>query len=197
MISAIRRIVIDVDPSRVFKLYNFQGEFKAIMATVKSDPSEDHKQDLSTLLSTEECIELTLLIAHILEVMRKQQLQIFQVGSNPNVNHTKPLADTKEDDASRTLREKHEKELSAPKMIDLKKDCLTYFDEWRESVDSRVGAVVNNPTVVSDEQKKKASATASPHAVPTEPKVIRETYLHIFTWYILIFPRVKHKHRRS
>jgi hypothetical protein len=170
------------------------------MATSKDDSDGDQKQDLSTILSTEECVELMLLIARILEVMRKQQQHIFLVeSSNPNVNYTQPLADTKEDDAARKLREKREEELSAPKMLELKEDSLDFFDKWRESVDSRVGAVVNNPKTVLKEQKEEVAVTATPSAVSTEPKVIRE---HLYCYHIVSIVlnfcfRPHHKYRRG
>jgi hypothetical protein len=37
------------------------------------------------------------------------------------------------------MREKREKELSEPKMQELKKEALEFFHKWQESVISRVG----------------------------------------------------------
>lgn len=103
--------------------------------TSKEESHGDQKQDLSTILSSEECVQLTLLIAHILEIMRKKQQQVFQVtGANTEVPISGLAAKTVEDDDARRLREKREKELSAPKMLELKKDSLDFFDKWRETV---------------------------------------------------------------
>jgi hypothetical protein len=150
------------------------------MATSNDGSSGDQKQDLSTILSKEDCVELSLLITRILEVMRKQQQHVFLVeGRNPNAKHTQPFADTKEDDAARSLREKREKELSVPKMLELRKDSLGFFDKWRESVDFRIGAVVNSPQPVTKDQKEEASVTATPDAVSMGPKVIRENRMSL------------------
>lgn len=152
--------------------------------------AHDHEQDLGTILTTEERVELTLLVANISEIMRKQiqdtfdasiitgkkqQRPLLAVKENPNIDETKPHKETDEEEKARKLREKREKELSAPKMLELKKDSLEFFDKWRESVISRVGTVVNNPKEVTEEQKEKASTNATSESVPDpEPKVIRE-----------------------
>jgi hypothetical protein len=157
----------------------------------KDGSAQEHGQDLSTILTTEERVELTLLIANITEIMQKQILDTFDASvvlkktqqqpllavkdKNPNIDNTKPHEETEEEEKARKLREKREKELSAPKMLELKKDSLVFFDKWRESVISRVGTVINNPKEVTEEQKEKASAKATPDTAPDpEPKVISE-----------------------
>ncbi|TVY57153.1 putative membrane protein C6F6.13c [Lachnellula cervina] len=151
--------------------------------------SEKQKDDLSTILTTEEQIELTLLIANITEVMRKQITETFDasitsakppaqalhVGNkNPNIDESKAHEETEEEEKARKLQAKREKELSAPKMKELKKDALEFFDKWRESIILRLGQVVNNPKEVVDEKVKEASAEATPNAdPPTETKVLR------------------------
>jgi hypothetical protein len=133
------------------------------------------------------------LIANIEEVMRKQVLdtfdasivkkeapqQILQVtDKNPNVNDTQQ-EETEEEEKARLLREKREKELSLPKMLDLKKDSLSFFDTWREAIDSRVGAVINSPEKVIEEQKEKASVDATPEVdVSAKPKILRGFLIH-------------------
>jgi hypothetical protein len=158
----------------------------------KEDSAQDHESDLSTILTTEEQVNLTLLIANITEHMRKQITDTFDAsitsakkpqqalhikGKNPNIDDSKPHKETDEEEKARKLREKREKELSAPKMLELKKASLNYFDKWRESVISRVGTVVNNPQAVTEEQKEKATSKATPEAAPPEPKVIRGFYI--------------------
>jgi hypothetical protein len=157
--------------------------------TGKEDSAQDHGSDLSTILTTEERVDLTLLIANITEHMRKQITDTFDASitsakkpqqsfhianKNPNVDDSKPHKETDEEEKARKLREKREKELSAPKMLELKKDSLNYFDKWRESVISRIGTVGNNPQEVTEEQKEKATTKATPEAAPPEPKIIRE-----------------------
>jgi hypothetical protein len=159
--------------------------------STKDTAAHDHEQDLDTLLSTEERVELTLLIANIAEIMRKHIQDTFDASlhtekkeqppilavqdKNPNIDERKPHEETDEEGKARKLREKREKELSAPKMLELRKDSLEFFDKWRESVISRVGTVVNNPKEVTEEQKEKASTEATPETtLDPEPKVIRE-----------------------
>jgi hypothetical protein len=61
-------------------------------------------------------------------------------------------------------------------MLELKNAYLDFFDNWRNSVISRVGAVVNSPKEVVAEQKEKATIAATAHSsAPAEPKVIRES----------------------
>jgi len=157
----------------------------------KDGARDNHEQDLSSILSAEERIELTLLIANIAELMRKHIADTFDASvtnkqqalpslgktdKNPNVDDTKPHKETDEEETARELREEREKELSAPKMLDLKKDALEFFDKWRESVIGRIGSAVNNPKALVQEQKEKASVEATPNsAPPAEPKVIRKS----------------------
>jgi hypothetical protein len=126
----------------------------------KAESASEHEADLSSILSTEEQVELTLLIAKISEVMRKHITDTFDASvtsakrpqqalhitdRNLNIDDNKPHPETDEEEKARKLRERREKELAAPKMLELKNACLEFFDKWRESVISRVGSVVNNP----------------------------------------------------
>lgn len=157
----------------------------------KDGSAGNHKEDLSSILNTEERVELSLLIANIAEIMRKQVADTFDATivsgnqhqevlrmteQNPNVD-AELEEETEEEEKARKLREKREKELSAPKMLELKKDSLDYFDKWRESVDSRVGQVVNTPSSVAEEQKEKASTDATPDVIPPEPKILRKAHV--------------------
>jgi hypothetical protein len=156
----------------------------------KAESAADHEQDLATILTTEERVDLTLLIANITKLMRKQITDNFDASitsakpphqalnitdKNPNVDRTNPKEETEEEEKLRKLREKREKELSAPKMLELKKDSLESLDKWSESVILRVGKVMNNPRKVVEEQQEKTSANATPDTTaPPEPKVIRK-----------------------
>lgn len=157
----------------------------------------DHKDDLSTILSTEECVELTLLIANASELMRKKISDTFDASimkgqppqqvlrvtdKNPNVDDTRSKAETEEDKRARELRERREKELSAPNMLQLKKDSLEFFDKWRESVHSRLGALVNNSKELVEEQTQKASSVErTPDSTTREPKVLRKTLVEAYS----------------
>jgi hypothetical protein len=97
---------------------------------------------------------------------------------NPNLDeHLKK--ETEEEEKARKLREKRERELSAPKMLELKEDLLDFFDKWRESVDSRVGQVVNTPKAVAEEQKEKASINTTPEIAPPVPKILRKPHFSV------------------
>lgn len=187
--------------------------------------SDDRKEDLNSILTKEECIALTLLIANIEEVMRKQISDVFDASivkgklpalesantnSSVNENQTRSPEETEEEEKARKLQEKREKELSAPKMLDLKKDCVAFFDSWRESIDSRVGAVINSPRDVVEKQKEEASVEATPTTKESaERKVLRE-HPHMLTsafqtlqWKpskgvkLTLYARTKYKHRRG
>lgn len=151
--------------------------------------NDGHEQDLASILTTDERVELTLLLANITELMRKQVEDTFDASitsakapqqalnitdKNPNVDDKERHEETEEEEQARKMREKREEELSAPKMQELKKDALEFFDKWRDSVILRVGQVMNNPKELTEEQKKKASIEATPNSEPpAEPRVIR------------------------
>ena len=100
----------------------------------KAESSQKQGEDLSSILSTEERVELTLLLANITELMRKQITDTFDASitsakppqqalnltdKNPNVEDTKVEKESEEEINARKLREQREKELSAPKMLEL------------------------------------------------------------------------------
>ncbi|KAF7952344.1 uncharacterized protein EAE97_001841 [Botrytis byssoidea] len=155
----------------------------------KPESSQDHEHDLSTMLEIEERVDLTLLIANITEIMQKQISDTFdasitigeapskalEVGDkNPNTDDSQSNEESEEEEKARNLREKREKELSAPKMLELKRDSLKFFEEWQESVISRIGSVVNNPKEVTEDQKKKASVNATP-GTDSKTKAVKQT----------------------
>lgn len=159
--------------------------------TAKAESAPEHDQDLSTLLTSEERVELTLLIANITQLMQKQITDTFDASittakkpeqalnitdKNPNVENVEPHEETEEEERTRKMREKREKELSAPKMLELKKDALQFFEKWQDSVITRVGTVVNKSTEVAEEQKEKASSVATPEtAPPPDTKVVSKS----------------------
>lgn len=156
--------------------------------------ADKHGGDLSTVLSKEERIEVALLIANIEELMRKrvkdnfdasivtkkQAQQVLKVTNrHEGLKEKKPEGETEEEEKARKFMAAREKELSAPKMVDLKEECLGFLDLWRESVDSRVGALINSPEYAIQEQKEKASAQATPDStLPAESKIIRKGPLY-------------------
>ncbi|EHK98298.1 putative Uncharacterized membrane protein C6F6.13c [Glarea lozoyensis 74030] len=159
------------------------------MASEKGNKPKNNGDDLSTILSHEEQVELTLLIANITEVMRKQITDTFDADSttkkdqepknplqekenNPNVDDAGEAEGTVEEKDARELREKRARDLSAPKMQDLKKATEEYFDKWREGIILRLGEVVNSPKKL-EEQIEHASIEATPDSEKeTQTKVI-------------------------
>lgn len=147
----------------------------------KSSSAQDHEHDLSSMLELEERVDLTLLVADITEVMQKQISDNFDASitkeeatseaSRIGDDDIKPSEESEEEMKVRKLREKRERELSAPKMLELKHDALKFFQGWQEAGISRIGSVVNNPKEVTEKQKEKASAKSTPDA-PARTKVI-------------------------
>ncbi|KAH7090544.1 hypothetical protein FB567DRAFT_438450 [Paraphoma chrysanthemicola] len=134
---------------------------------------EEHKDEnsLTTLLTADQCAELTFLIATITATMRKSLLQTFtaeEVQPDAKISKTdedalrnapSDLEDVdvaKEDKVKkeRELREQEaKKELAQPEVQELKKEMLQYFDEWRGKVVSRVGEIVNSREQAKEQTK--------------------------------------------
>ncbi|KAL5113885.1 hypothetical protein ACEQ8H_008235 [Pleosporales sp. CAS-2024a] len=124
----------------------------------------EHKDEtsLTTLLSADQCADLTFLIATITATMRKSLLQMYtaeEVQPDAKLSKTEEDAlrhapsdlhnvDIAKDDKVKKERESREedakKELAQAEVQELKKEMLRYFDEWRGSIISRVGEIVNS-----------------------------------------------------
>lgn len=125
-----------------------------------AQPKSDD-QDLSTILTSEQRGDLTLLIAKICEGMRKSlildtfdadkisvsasQKSLRGGDKNPNIDESKPKTDEEkeEEEKAEKLRAQREKELSAPKQQELKNAALGYLQKWQDEVIVRVGEAVN------------------------------------------------------
>jgi hypothetical protein len=125
---------------------------------------EEHKDEasLTTLLTADQCADLTFLIATITATMRKSLLQTYTaeevqpIASKPKSQDdalkkapSDPgSVDVANEDKVKKERESREedarKELAQPEVQELKKEMLQYFDEWRGKVISRVGEIVNS-----------------------------------------------------
>ncbi|KAI9804633.1 MAG: hypothetical protein M1833_006707 [Piccolia ochrophora] len=120
------------------------------------EQKHDDDQDLTTLLTREERGELTVLIASATESMLHVLEDTFDASQieseptttldvdkdqNPNVDPSKMSPE--EEEAARRAHEKREKELSQPKLTEIKEASIRFFDDWRNSVIARVGEVVN------------------------------------------------------
>ncbi|KAF2257353.1 DUF726-domain-containing protein [Trematosphaeria pertusa] len=135
-------------------------------------PAHSDETSLTTLLSADQCADLTFLIATITATMRKSLLDTFTAeetspDSKPVKSEEAALAaapsnleqvDIEKEDKQRKENEKREedarKELAKPEVQDLKKEMLKYFDEWRGRVIIRVGEVVNSREEAKEQTKQ-------------------------------------------
>jgi hypothetical protein len=134
---------------------------------------EEHKDEtsLTTLLTADQCAELTFLIATITVAMRKSLLQTHtaeEVQSDAAISKSEEDAlrkaptdleavDVAKDDKVKKERASREedakKELAQPEAQELKKEMLQYFDEWRGKIISRVGEIVNSREEAKEQTK--------------------------------------------
>ena len=86
-------------------------------------------------------------------------------------NAPNPNADAKDVDASYREQEQRllalrERELSEPKIKELKDAALKFFDAWRETMIKRVGEVVNPPAKATAQLGNPSAAIAAPSPAP-------------------------------
>lgn len=151
----------------------------------KKDGDSGQGNDLKTLLTGEQREAFTLLVADIMELMRKRTLDTFDAsftsekpraqnleGRNPNADQNEASAE--EQEKARVLRERREKEVSGPKMQELKKLALQHFQKWEMSVLARTGDVLNTKesTDTKREQAENPVPAVSGSAARPEYKVV-------------------------
>lgn len=186
----------------MFSKAPWAGAFKSQDEKVMEGDEEG--ESLVTVLDTaEDRSALTALVADCAAVMRQAIIDVFdpeQTGkkldlvaelsddenlANSDINpSTVDLAaqDTikkerqqKEEQMRKDLAQRR-KELSGPKMQDLKSAALKHFDEWRDSVTQRVGEIVNSEETAQAQanqaQPKQSSQirTTSSRRQPEQPK---------------------------
>jgi hypothetical protein len=140
----------------------------------QSKPEHKDEASLTTLLTADQCADLTFLIATITATMRKSLLQTFtaeEVQPDAKISKSEDDAilnapsdldnvDVANDDKIKKEREAREQaakqELAQPEVQELKKQMLQFFDEWRGSVVSRVGEVVNSREEAKEQTKQVA-----------------------------------------
>lgn len=83
---------------------------------------------------------------------------------NPNIDPA--TADVGQYDRDRKLKEQREKELSAPKMKELKAASLEFLDKWRLSVIQRVGSIVNSKETATSQIESASAPEESTHSPP-------------------------------
>jgi hypothetical protein len=151
---------------------------------------EEHKDEtsLTTLLTADQCADLTFLIATITATTRKsllqtytaEEVQIAQVSETEedalrNAPSELESVDVAKEDKAKKERDSREedakRELAQPEVQELKKEMLRYFDEWRGKVISRVGEIVNSREEAKEQTKhvgdKEVQATIKKSEVGT------------------------------
>ncbi|MCJ1392477.1 hypothetical protein MMC18_005344 [Xylographa bjoerkii] len=138
--------------------------------------AEDQEESLTTILNADQRSDLTLLIADATTAMRETILSSFDAGASLSLDSSDDLlseddkirnpnldiatTDVEQYDRERKLKEQREKELSSPKMLELKASSLRFFDEWREGVLQRIGEVVNSKETASSHLMDASAAHA-------------------------------------
>jgi len=182
----------------------FSGAFSSDEKVEKVKKGDEEGDSLTTVLSTaEDRSALTILIADCTELMRQSIIDTFdakqtgkpadmvsdltgdQAVPKPDVDpqtlgeeERKKLrqAQDKQQDKMKKELEQREKELSGPKMQELKTAALKHFDTWRESVIQRVGEIVNSKETAHEQKehahpkKDRHARTSSPMRYPDPPK---------------------------
>ena len=147
----------------------------------KSIKENQDDRDLKSILSEEQCGDLTLLIADIAKQMRRdieshydpyKGLKLIKdddAGDGlENIDFDPGTVDVAEYDKERKLLDVQEKELARPENKKLKDANLHWFDEWREVVILRVGEAVNSKETASDQKGAAAPQTQERRAQPIQ-----------------------------
>lgn len=132
---------------------------------------EKDETSLTTLLTADQCADLTFTIATITASMRQSLLDTFTAEeTKPDAKTAQPeekvlknalsnlddeyVAKEKQTKKDREDREASAKEeLAQPEFLELKKEMLRYFDGWRGKVISRVGEIVNSREEAKEQTK--------------------------------------------
>lgn len=91
---------------------------------------------------------------------------------NPNIDPG--TADVGHYDHERKLKERREKELSAPKMTELKAASLDFIDQWRITVIDRVGSIINSKETASAQFGFAPAPKGTTHS-PSDKKINPES----------------------
>ncbi|KAL4793323.1 hypothetical protein BDV19DRAFT_380269 [Aspergillus venezuelensis] len=127
-----------------------KGKFFVFGSDSKAESSSTD-QDLTTILSRPQRADLTVLVAEITQRMRDSVGETFKAQTvhaapkqliNVNEDEGAPLSDTEKSKKSQEDKERTE---YVPTAEDSKAEanCLTQFDDWRDTVLLRIGEVVN------------------------------------------------------
>ncbi|KAI4140050.1 MAG: hypothetical protein LQ341_003982 [Variospora aurantia] len=154
----------------------------------KQQQQEEEEESLTTILNIDQRGDLTLLIASIMASMRKAIEMNFDANAMSSSSESnKPLvsedekimnantdpasADVNALDQEKKLKEHRQKELSAPKMRELKGDALRFIDRWRTDVIERIGSIVNSKEEASSQLHSAPAKTPRSQAAATDKKI--------------------------
>ena len=143
------------------------------------------QQDLKSVLSSEQRADLVQLVASITAQMRKTIEDNFDASAtlktlaqtdrknmteDEKINAPLDLGSVNVDDyeKEKKLRDEREKELSSPKVKQLRKTALEWFDEWRKVVQDRVKETVGPENKSSQDQGGKESGPSPPEGRPVQ-----------------------------
>ncbi|KAL8961893.1 MAG: hypothetical protein Q9193_001620 [Seirophora villosa] len=142
------------------------------------EKQQEEEESLTTILNIDQRGDLTLLIASIMASMRKAievnfDANVSSGSHKPLVSEDERIMDASTDPASadvnaldqeKKLKEQRQKELSAPKMKELKGDALRFIDQWRTDVIERIGSIVNSREEASSQLHAAPAKSPTSHA---------------------------------
>ena len=154
-----------------------------------ADSKKENDESLTTILDVRQRTQLTILLAAATATMRDALDDTFDATAtlspnmkssesmtedekimNPNV-HTGEV-DVAIYDKERKLLAEREKELSAPKMRELRDAALDWFDDWRVGVIGRVGEVLNSKKEAKKQLDSSTVAENKSHVKDPENKKV-------------------------
>ncbi|KAI1819335.1 DUF726-domain-containing protein [Xylaria intraflava] len=166
--SNYREIIIRLIAVNCIMASVFQKAGNALRGQPRGAKNQEDGASLTTILETaEDRGAFTLLVYDIIELMRKQLLDIFdanETGSEQSDLLAATLGDQSKDPdeampsgradqhtqqrnilaRQKSELSKREKEVNEDGMVELKNAALNFFDDWRDSIILRVGEAVNS-----------------------------------------------------
>ena len=137
---------------------------------------DEEEQDLKSILSDEQCQDLIRLTSGITKRMRQSIEENFDATATlekikkenskedgfANLDFDPGTVDVSAYDKERKVRDERQKELSTPKMKELKKASLKWFDDWRAGFLKRVNETVKPKESSSQQPARVAEANGAP-----------------------------------
>ena len=147
--------------------------------------SDEEQQDLRSILSDSQCEDLVHLTSHITSRMRENIEDNFnatatlkRIGNEnsgedkfASLDYDPGTVDVAAYDKERKLRDARQKELSTPKVTELKAASLKWFDDWQNGFLKRVDDTVNPGKKSSTQQ---AQSTGAKKTSLVEPRPIQK-----------------------